>query len=808
MKRAFLLVLVIALIAIVGVGCGKKLSAVTISGTIQENGQAPKSDFPGAVIKLTQAGQVVGDPITIAPGATVWTFTGVKPGVYEVVGETSRESRATLKVDASKGSCKDLVLNFKAMVDLTGTVTEQGRTPGKDWPGGTLTVKAATGAVIEKQNIIAETGNYQFSLEPGKYIVLAESGGRIVTSGTLDLTNGRSGTFELDFEESMLYGDFQGIAGVAPAAVIYVMDGDQIIKTINVPEGQSFYKTSLERGDYRIKVISNYAALQNMKEWRVRSNGGYELNKDVSVDQSLRYDIAFDLTIPTTVSVSEEGLALGQEFPGGKIEVFNGSRIVATKQLQAGISDYNLNLSPGIYRVQVESFGRQSSTEIDLRDPDHPMTCTVNLEKVILHGQFEGTTAWSQITVRLKSGNQIAQAKEYQTGATGYWFAVDPNTEWTLETDAPELGFLKRSAAKVGQSTAASVNLSETITVSGTITENSLLPIPGEFPGGTVRLVTADGIVRASGSMNAEGTFTLQAAPNMYKVEAESVTRVKSTESDCTSNGNTAATINYTDIVVIGNIAMRGGSVPASFPTTDIEFKAGTSTVRKLTTPQGTGTFTTVIVGGNYSMRLALNGTDITIIQDTQDYRRSCKKTIFVDSYVARVMGTVSVSTGNLAGTTTVKAYRLNGSAAQTKTFATAFSSFQYEFYLKPDNYNIGISNSNYSTPDKKAVTASGDMTVNLMFTHVPITFELNFFGRNEDECHWASYQRFANYGNLSNLYDFYPNSTYNSPHTVTITVSIQIGRTVYMYHSGDDGSTCRTKEMIFYTATSYCPFG
>ncbi|HBL50239.1 MAG TPA: hypothetical protein DDZ65_08370, partial [Firmicutes bacterium] len=77
----------------------------------------------------------------IAPGATKWSFAGIEPGVYEVVGETPRGSRATLSVDTINGSSKGLVLDFRAAVVLSGTVKEQGKAPGVDWPGGMLTVK-------------------------------------------------------------------------------------------------------------------------------------------------------------------------------------------------------------------------------------------------------------------------------------------------------------------------------------------------------------------------------------------------------------------------------------------------------------------------------------------------------------------------------------------------------------------------------------------------------------------------------------------------------------------------------------------
>jgi len=810
MKRALAL-LFITVIILGLAGCAKKLTGTTISGVIKENGQIPGDDFPGAVITLTKGGQIKGEQIKIAPGATKWSFAGVEPGVYEVVGETPRGSRATLSVDTINGSSKGLVLNFQAAVLLSGTVQEQGKTPGVDWPGGCLTVKNSFGNVVDQKDIKAGLGEYEFSLQPGKYVVFAESLGRKIQSAVVDLSSGRKGSFALDFQESMLFGEFLGASGVAPACLVQILEGNEIVKTQNIPEGQGFYQIALAKGGYQLKVLSEYSSLAGKQGWKVRGLGGYELNRAFTIDQSLRFDIPFDLTIQATVTVSEAGLPLSQEFPGGKIEIYNGDKLVNSKPLLAGVSEYGFNLLPGKYIAIADSFGRQASVAIDLSHSEVLAGCSVNFEQVVLHGRFlsEVNPEISNITVRLKNGDQVVGTKSYCNGEEDYWFAVVPNTAWTLETDIPELGFLKRSAISVGQSTASDVDLEEKICINGRITENDLMPIPGEFPGGKVRLITKDGIARSECNMGIDGTFEVFAPPNVYRVEADSETRIQAIEKDCTERSASDTVINYTDIVVFGNIAMRDGGVPSTFPETDIEFLAGSESAAKVSVPPQTASFKAIVPNGDYSLKLTLKGTKVVINQPAEGYKRSCKKIIFIDSHVARIMGNISTTLGTPEGQTSVSIYRAdNGALVQTKKYDPGAL---YEFYLNPNNYNIVVSNPNYVKLSKKAVTAFGDIFVNFCFTHAPITFKLEL---PRESYFWGSYSSMSQYSDASNLFQLFYDPTNPHDHIYTVIPSIELGRTLYVFFviedevpDPDKEYIAERKEYVFTKAATLTPF-
>lgn len=807
MKRALALLFIIGIILGLA-GCAKKLTGTTISGIITENGQTPGEDFPGAVITLTKGGQAIGEQVKIAPGATKWSFTGIEPGVYEVIGETPRGSRATLPVDTINGSCKGLILNFQAAVALSGTVREQGKVPGVDWPGGKLYVKNTYGNIVDQLEIKAGQGQYEFNLPPGKYVVMAESLGRKIQSAVIDLSSGSKGAFALDFHESMLFGDLLGAVGVTPACLIQIIKNHEIVKTQNIPEGQGFYQIPLAKGNYQIKVISEYSALAGKQGWKVRSSGGYEFNRTFSIDQSLRFDIPFDLTIQTTVNVSEAGLPLGPEFPGGKIEIYNGSKLVDAKPLLADVSEYKFSLLPGKYVVKAESFDRIESAAIDLSNVETSAECSVNFEQVVLHGEFFSKVI-SEIpntTVRLKNGDQVANTKSFNNGEDNYWFAVDPNTEWILETDVPELGYLKRAAISIAQSTVVNVDLDEKICVKGRITENDLMPIPGEFPGGKVRLITSDGITRAECDMGVNGTFEVFAPPNNYIVEANSENRIQSVEKDGTSMSTLEAIINYTDIVINGHIAMREGGVPSTFPETDIEFLLENSSIAKVSLPQRTASFKAIIPNGDYSLRISLKDTDIVIIQSEQPYKRSCKKVIFIDSHVARIMGNISTTLGTPEGQTSISVYRAdNGALVQTKKYNPGES---YEFYLNPNNYNIVVSNPNYVTISKESVAAFGDIFVDFRFTHAPITFNLKL---PKESAFWGSYFILSKHGDASNLFELIHDPAAPHDYTYSITYGVELGRTLYVFFAMETPDLyeeyVERKEYVFTKAATVTPF-
>ena len=168
----------------------------------------------------------------------------------------------------------------------------------------------------------------------------------------------------------------------------------------------------------------------------------------------------------------------------------------------------------------------------------------------------------------------------------------------------------------------------EKICIEGRITENDLPPIPGEFPGGKVRLVTTDGITRAECDIGIDGSFEVHAAPNLYRVEADSETRIQTIEKDCTNKGASSTVLNYTDIVITGNIAMRDGGVPSTFPETIMSFKEQRGGAKTIVMPKGTGSFKTVLPSGSYSVHMSLRDSSVTIITAEEKVRQSCKKII------------------------------------------------------------------------------------------------------------------------------------------------------------------------------------
>jgi hypothetical protein len=299
------------------------------------------------------------------------------------------------------------------------------------------------------------------------------------------------------------------------------------------------------------------------------------------------------------------------------------------------------------------------------------------------------------------------------------------------------------------------------------------------------------------------------AAPNLYRVEADSETRIRTIEQDCTNKGASNTVLNYTDIVITGNIAMRDGGVPNTFPETTVEFLENSLARKSLSTQKGRGSFKTVIPGGEYSIRITLNGTPVKHSFPKESINRSCKKTLHIDSHVSRIMGNISTVLGTSEGQTSVSIYRAdNGALVQTKEYGPGAA---YEFYLNPNNYDIVVSNPNYTKLSKKSVTAFGDISVNFRFTHAPITFQLQM---PKESTFWGSYLRLSQNGNADNLFSLCNDPFAPRDHLYTVTADIELGRTLYVAFTieeaepdPDETYEIERKSYVFSKAATVTPF-
>lgn len=709
------------LLLLVITGCGKTLSKVTISGTITENGQAIDDGFPGCTVTLLQGGTSV-DAITLAAGVKSWAFTKVSPGVYEVVGSADGR-HAGITVDATSGSQQKVVLDFKTAVQIAGTVQELGRTPGTDWPSESyLILKNGDGRELQRQTITAGKESYSFTADPGKFQVVAESAGRQTATDVVDLTKTLSGSFALNFDEVVLYGDLLLSDGVTPGCMISVSRNGATVETISIPEGQKNYQFILSPGIYQLTVLSNYSGLDRLKGWRTTSRG-YQLQQTVDVSSSRRKNVSFEQLVSLTGTFSEFGSALGADFPGGELEVWDGTRLVETKAMMASTSSYTFDLLPGKYKIVAKSYGRTLTiSDIDLTNPDSTSghSFKADFNDVVLHGTLSADEMTvPACTIGLKKDGNVLQTKTFAAGSGEYSFVVSPNTTYTLEIAIPALGAFSRKNVSVVRSKLRDLNLTEKVTISGRITENNLTPIAGEFPGGTIQLKTSDGIVRAMSEMSIEGGFLLQAYPNEYTVEAISEGRIETLPKDASSGSQTGIILNYTEVVFRGTIAMRDGTVPDTFPETTAEFIAGSTVAKTATVARGMNGFRAVVDPNSYNIRLTLKDTPVVITVPAGVINRSCKRTLNIDSKVTRVIGSVSTRLGTPEGTTFAKIYTSGGTLVDSKTVSS-----NYEFYLNPGAYIVALENSKYISVSR-AVEANYDETCNLRFTHCRITFTI-----------------------------------------------------------------------------------
>ena len=479
-------------------GCFKKLVGTTISGIITEAGKPVGIDFPASKITLLNNGSIV-ETLETAQSQQNWKFIakpgiynleiesagrrlkvpvdsskgsvlGMKLNFDTVViyGEVMLEGRPVTRAtgpvrldllrDSTIIETIELTGNYKYQfvvpngqyrlrafagsqevevavnaasscnrsidlageLTLTGTITELGAALDHNWPGGTITVKTPDGRTARTCDIVSGQATYDLVVWPSKYTVIAESYGRKVETN-VDLSE-KDGQVHLDFTDIVLHGSLSGDSGT-PGCTIKVKQGSTTIKEQTYNDGASGYY-------FVLSPNATYTL-----ETAVPSIGALRV-KDIVVGKSTKHDINLTEKVTVTGQVYEnQFLPTAGEFPIGDVVLKDGNGVKRAEGKTDSQGHFAVKAYYGSYTVEVNSFGRVTSTAADLSAG--PKETSLNYTDVVLSGEFKlGTNAlpsnFPEATIKFVSGGITKNTVTMDIGKSNFKTVV-PGGSYSLE---------------------------------------------------------------------------------------------------------------------------------------------------------------------------------------------------------------------------------------------------------------------------------------------------------------------------------------------------------------------------------------
>ena len=479
-------------------GCFKKLVGTTISGIITEAGKPVGIDFPASKITLLNNGSIV-ETLETAQSQQNWKFIakpgiyqlevesagrrlkvpvdsskgsvlGLKLNFDTVViyGEVMLEGRPVTRAagpvrldllrDSTIIETIELTGNYKYQfvvpngqyrlrafagsqevevavnaaascnrsidlageVTLTGSITELGAALDHNWPGGMITVKTPDGRTASTCDIVPGQSTYNLIVWPSKYNVIAESYGRKVEK-SVDLSE-KDGQVNLDFTDIVLFGSLSGDSGT-PSCTIKVKQGTTTIREQTYNDGASGYY-------FVLSPNATYTL-----ETAVPSIGALRV-KNIAVGKSTKHDINLTEKVTVTGQVYEnQYLPTAGEFPIGTVVLKDANGVKRAEGRTDNKGMFTVQSYYGAYTVEVESFGRVTSTAADLTAG--PKETNLNYTDIVLSGEFKlGAEAlpedFPESTIKLVSGGVTKKTVTLLRGTSNFKTVV-PGGLYSLE---------------------------------------------------------------------------------------------------------------------------------------------------------------------------------------------------------------------------------------------------------------------------------------------------------------------------------------------------------------------------------------
>lgn len=584
-------------------------------------------------------------------------------------------------------------------------VHETGSAANVDFPGAIVEL-SRDGVICQTLSLKQGETACSFSCSPGNYTVRAQSEGRIASSQVE--TSSGSKTLILNFDTVVIYGEVVMDSARLPRSFgsvrLDLLQNDQIVDSIVLNEDYS-YHFCVSPGTFKLRAIFGPQTVL--------------LSLDTAQSRLLSIDLCRTCRIAGIVL--ERGSLPGPDWPGGYLQVESlDGHIIDEAPINAGQNKFDFMVKPGLYVIKAYSCGRNCASDtIDL-SVDDSGAFQIDFQDVVLFGDLLNPSETPPLEMLARQNGSIVSRLNLNLGATKYSLVLPPGS-YDIEVSIPQWGGLSRYYTSLDRSRRMDLDPLRKVSISGQVTENGLMPIPGAFPEtGQIRIRSRDGVLREKTGIDADGSFHAEILAGEYTIEAVSEGRVASTFRDA-SRSNQSATINYEDIVVQGTLAWREGGVIPSFPETVVELSMSGLEVKKITIPRGSHTFAAVVPAGEYSVRLTIAGTNITAVKSLGGpIKRSTRSTLDISNDVFQLTGKITANGNAPNGPITVKLTDQFGALQVVE----ADSAGQYEIFTRKGSANIHLTCPSY-LPATYSVYVGGDVRRDLAFTHCNIACTL-----------------------------------------------------------------------------------
>lgn len=396
---------------------------IVIYGNIQIDGvrlnatRAATRGIGAVTLELIKDGQIV-DRKELS-GSYEYQFV-VPSGLYSL-----RAVFGTQKVEVPVNG----TLSTQRIVDLArtavirGSVRELGMSPGTEWPGGSLRVENLDGVKVDEIPIVAGQDTYEIPVKAGIYRVIAESGGRQVGSGVIDLSEKDEGSFALNFDQVVLHGPLIADTPMTPGATLTISKAGTVVRKVSLLQGDTSYQVILapDRYDLEIQVPSTGGLIREFADLSVRSRC-FELN----------------LHQKTMISgqVTENGLKPDPEaFPAGEVVFKTADGVVRGTAPLAEDGTFNAQVFTSNYTVAATSGGRTKSIAVDATRENK--TVSLDYTDLVLTGtlKLNGQTLPSNFPIADVTliSPQVTKAAGAVSGAGAEFRAVVPKGMYTAQ---------------------------------------------------------------------------------------------------------------------------------------------------------------------------------------------------------------------------------------------------------------------------------------------------------------------------------------------------------------------------------------
>jgi len=528
--------------------------------------------------------EVTAGGITVNPDSSgAYTISPLFPGNYVVTASLANYADSTISNVAVIENQNTPGIDF-TLIALPGIIEGNVSLSGGFEDVTNIEVSAGGQTVFPDT-----TGNYQISLQPGTYDVLASHAN--YTDSTVNNVNVLENTVSdsVDFMLDPLLGSVSGTVSLSNR-VGDITEVEVTMDTVTVnPDSSGYYSFPSLYPDY----YDITASLTNYHD-STKIDVQVLENQNTTTDFTL---IALPGTIQGTVAISDSATQLSEvEISAGDVTVNADST-----------GSYTLSVQPGVYDVTAALTDYADTTITDVEVIENADTTGINFTLFPLPGTITGTVSLE---------NRVGNITEVEVTAGGV--TVNPDSSGFYSITLEE-GFYDVAASLTNYQDSLIVDVAVNKNQATSEVDFTLIPLPGSISG-QVNLsdrmgeiteveVTVDTIIV---NPDSSGYYIFESIyPGNYDVTASLPNYIDSTVTNVEVLENQTTTdVSFTLIAMPGSISGNVTLADKNWTIPEVEITAGTQTV----SPDSSGDYTIPIQPGTYDVTATLtNYVDSTI---------------------------------------------------------------------------------------------------------------------------------------------------------------------------------------------------